>query len=928
MPNKTDPLSGDLNAPSTYQRPVATRSSGVDVFGQAAGLLNGIDSATSAGRKASGPSVTEQQNLLVKQGMDEYAQGVAEIMTGSPAKQSTHGFDVSVLETYGADVQSSLAEMKRIQDSQEQGGTTRTLAEVQIEKLTNGIMGRHPELSYEIMGEGMAKLGIDHSYARNFKALQAMGDLADAASRDAAKHYADIATQAGITVSGMPFVTQVAKGQELAAYNEQIRKGKEEREIQAAATKADADGLKLTRELQDKQDEKIDDLLVEGRLGLVAVQQDSVVSMFYNNKYVGADDAGVSKDISDTIDVAIARLNDSKQAAIASMRADGVKAKGITRAEAWFDAAQKHLEDIRSGSGANYNLQSANLKMLNDLKVVNSVDVVPTLNTLNSMFGKEMVTNILMGTMPGFPPETVKGLRDELLGAFEKAQGDQAKITKAALDFKANLSGANIHNENDPVKRAKAAQQAAFGLWGSVGVMAKPGSGTTASQQVKDTFINTSTSLAGLALQEGVIMTPEAAGMATDLLFNKRWVGSMYEYAKTADPSKVDMGVRYNGVAAGSTLDAMKSQFINRGLVEYDKTTGRYVPVKDFSLHPALSDMPKRTAAANTMNKLLDHLVSLDGLGGVQLVPTEALVSKDAEGKVTKLSLREVFATTDGLQQSLLNWGNNQQKAEQLDAIAQAHATLSAYRKGEGLQDPDFSKITRENVALNLDTAEIESLMPKYSGSTYIPVNSLQEFKASIGGAEAGGRGNIGAHNPERSSAYGLYGFLDGTWVNTVRQIPGMENLSEADALALRKDRAIESRVMDIFTTNNIKALRNNLGRDVSWDEVNMAHLLGAGKGDGASSFLMALALNPSMKTKDFFKGKNKKGEIAVIAANPELTGNGDATLLQMWNNRLNRTDASWAAYMQQSHGISADVPKTNWTGDLSGDDIELPLPN
>ena len=918
MANNTDPLTGSLNSPTDYQRPVATRSNGVDIFGQAANLVGGIDSALSSGRKAAGPSATETENLLVKRGTDEYAQGVMEIMTGRPVKEDPHGFKVSVLENYGADVQSAMEEMKRVQAAQDAGGTSQTLAEIQIERLTNNISGRHPELSAEILGSVMASFGIDHSYARTFKANQALGDLITQSNLDAQKSFADLAVKAGAVIKGMPWDMQVQKGQEIARYNDAIAKETENRRIAKENNEAQAAGLKATAEQQAAFQKRSDGILVESYLGVASATQYGTIAMFRDLKSVGAEDASVTKEIGQAIDIALSRSADDESIVTANLRANGVGADGLKRVEDWYKERRSMLEEMRSGSSSNYALTTNNMKMLSDLHAVSDVDLIPTYNRLTGLFGKELVGNILAGTMQGFPPETVKGLRDEMLAAFDRAQGDTAKINKAALDFKANLSGANIHDIPDPAKRAEAAQQASLGLWGSMNVLSKAGAGTTASTQAKDTFNNTSISLAGLALQEGAIITPEAASAATGLLFGAKWRGAMYEYAKTGDQAKVDMGVRYNGVAAGSVLDSMKSQFVNRGLVQYNAASGNYEAVKEFSLHPALSDMPKRIEAANTMNKILNHLVSLDGLGGVQLVPPEALKSTDSEGKTTKLSTREIFATTQGLQQSLLNWGNNLEKAENLDAIAQAHKTLNEYMDPSKNPATDYSSIRKDVLEANLRAAEIDSNVSKYTGPSYVSVNSLEDYKSRIGGTEASGNENIGAHDPSKSSAFGIYGFLDSTWLGIVKSIPGNENLTDTQALNLRKDRGVTEKVMDIFTNRNIKALREGLGRDVSWDEVDMAHLLGSG---GAVNVVKALQSNPSTKisqvlSSDVIKA-NSNGKNGLM--------DGDPTVLQLWNRRLKRQDPSWASYMQQAHGVSVDTPKTNWTGAMSGDDIELP---
>lgn len=106
-----------------------------------------------------------------------------------------------------------------------------------------------------------------------------------------------------------------------------------------------------------------------------------------------------------------------------------------------------------------------------------------------------------------------------------------------------------------------------------------------------------------------------------------------------------------------------------------------------------------------------------------------------------------------------------------------------------------------------------------------------------------------------RSSATGLYQFIDSTWLQMVDRYGedyGIDTsgMNKKDILALRNDPKTSSFMAAAYATENEKILDNNWGGKVGATELYLAHFLGAG---GASSFLNARDDNPLQAAADQF---------------------------------------------------------------------------
>ncbi|WP_370676890.1 lytic transglycosylase domain-containing protein [Pleomorphomonas sp. PLEO] len=156
------------------------------------------------------------------------------------------------------------------------------------------------------------------------------------------------------------------------------------------------------------------------------------------------------------------------------------------------------------------------------------------------------------------------------------------------------------------------------------------------------------------------------------------------------------------------------------------------------------------------------------------------------------------------------------------------------------------------------------------------------------------------------SSATGLFQFVEGTWLQTLKEEGPSLGLGQYSAeisktasgryqvadpterqkiLALREDPKVSSLVAGAFTRRNADSLRDDIGRDATAGELYAAHFLGA---KGASALIGATGSDPTSSAADllpqaaranpaiFYEGGRERS-VAEVYAN--LTGkHGDTT--------------------------------------------------
>lgn len=132
----------------------------------------------------------------------------------------------------------------------------------------------------------------------------------------------------------------------------------------------------------------------------------------------------------------------------------------------------------------------------------------------------------------------------------------------------------------------------------------------------------------------------------------------------------------------------------------------------------------------------------------------------------------------------------------------------------------------------------------------------VEAYLAAARAQESGG--NPGARS-RTSSASGLYGFTDGTWINTYRAVFPGSGLNDAAILRRKGDVALQDRLMRKLTENNADWLRRN-GFEADAGNLYVVHHLGQG---GADKVMRAAA---DTRLDELLPPK-------VIAANPHMKG-------------------------------------------------------
>jgi hypothetical protein len=203
---------------------------------------------------------------------------------------------------------------------------------------------------------------------------------------------------------------------------------------------------------------------------------------------------------------------------------------------------------------------------------------------------------------------------------------------------------------------------------------------------------------------------------------------------------------------------------------------------------------------------------------------------------------------------------------------------------------------------------------------SYTNINGIEGYMQTVATREGNVSGG-NTHDLSRSSAAGRYGFLNqfnsetpeklGTWdENLIKVMPETAKLSPEQRFNMMKDPVIENKVMKKFTEDNISSLEKGLRRTPTWEEVDMAHLLGAG---GAIEFIKAYEKDPNTPARNVLPQ-------SVINANRELT----AGSLQDLKNRRTKTSGLMAAGNTR---VSAISPLPAASSVAATSPVALPIP-
>lgn len=190
------------------------------------------------------------------------------------------------------------------------------------------------------------------------------------------------------------------------------------------------------------------------------------------------------------------------------------------------------------------------------------------------------------------------------------------------------------------------------------------------------------------------------------------------------------------------------------------------------------------------------------------------------------------------------------------------------------------------------------------------------------------------------SSATGLFQFVEGTWLQTLKEEGPSLGLGQYSAeitksasgryqvadpverekiLALREDPDVSSLVAGALTRRNAASLRDDIGREATAGELYIAHFLGA---KGASSLIGAAGSDPSSSAADLFP--------QAARANPNIfyEGGRERTVAEVYANLTGKHGETTPVAVNAGHIVArlerAEQPDaTRWDPALGYTDTE-----
>ncbi|CAI9416049.1 hypothetical protein ANOBCDAF_03622 [Pleomorphomonas sp. T1.2MG-36] len=190
------------------------------------------------------------------------------------------------------------------------------------------------------------------------------------------------------------------------------------------------------------------------------------------------------------------------------------------------------------------------------------------------------------------------------------------------------------------------------------------------------------------------------------------------------------------------------------------------------------------------------------------------------------------------------------------------------------------------------------------------------------------------------SSAAGLFQFVEGTWLQTLKEEGPSLGLGQYSAqiaktasgryqvadpamrekiLALREDPDVSALVAGAFTRRNAQSLRDDIGRDATAGELYIAHFLGA---KGASSLIGAAGSEPTSSAADLFP--------QAARSNPTIfyDGGRERTVAEVYANLTGKHGGSSPVAVDAGHIVARldrpDEPvSTRWDPALGYTDAE-----
>lgn len=897
----------NLGAPGDYQRPTGGNGGPVDIFGQVADLFTSATRAPSGGSDDTLTKMKQIRDLKTDAALDKMSIAATAFKTGD-----TQAFE----QVWGDAAKPYLDKLAQITELRKSGEVSATEHDILFTSALTSLQAEYPEAGDEL-GKWMIENKVDHVVGRSWlerqKGLE--GDL-DVYRKERAANL-ETGLRNGLTGSEAEIINGGAK---IRAGEEDLKRRvalfqQNQLELANAQARTEAERKRIEEQTKQMGNQVVATIIGQGGVAMSRVLSDmaALSGTVIENDF----DTEMSQGFMEAVPSWMDAANSYEAASLQAGRAIGLTEEQLKPIKEEAEKFRKQIQEWATGDTSVAKMQLQQVNTLMSKYQLEGGEALAAFTALQKGLGTELTNQLFNGTLPNFGAADISAIRDQMVGWASGKNLDVREAHEKFLNFQAALNSPDIPADASPEVRAENIRAKAVGLASSV---ASINSKKVDSKTFK-TFNASLLGILNLSLQEsGPTMSVNSVTRIVGTAFTPA-ARNAWRESKTVMGSSVkdwtDTG-NYSAIVAADLLDGIKQGYGDRAT--YNAQTGRFEAVKTMpvtsamavgstgggrGLVPVASDEDR--AIATQMNMLLDHIEYMDKELG--FVPEGALkgTGPDAE----KLTVREVFATEEGLAKSMDNWINSNSDPVAESSKAEFFKVLKRVNEGTQYPKANFSNLSPIN--LMVGAQETRSKI-RSAPASYMPVNDLEGYKVRMGKTEGGDKitGNQ-THNTDRSSAAGSYGFLNdyndkspidsgkSTWdANLIEMMPAAAQMTAKQRYDLMADPVIEDAVFAHFTNKNARVMSSALGRQPSWDELDIAHLLGAG---GAADFIKAFTKNP-MAPAVSIVGKK------AADANPELMG---GTLLQLWNKRLRREDKNYQTYIESTLGIKdAPVPSVN----------------
>lgn len=308
-----------------------------------------------------------------------------------------------------------------------------------------------------------------------------------------------------------------------------------------------------------------------------------------------------------------------------------------------------------------------------------------------------------------------------------------------------------------------------------------------------------------------------------------------------ADPTQVGLAIATGGASRGLTI-------------------GRSVLVEGLANAGGVAvELPAIIAARD---RLGEQTTASDALGEIGMAFAFGAAA-DLTGRVGGAVVRagaDTIRTAETANPKVVAKAFAKAVPDQLRSANEA-AALHVIERDVDVRDANpFDGFAGEDAHMARASAAQRALIdPPVAGAARAVVRGREGIEAYLAAARAQESGGNPGARSTTSSASGLYGFTNGTWVATYRQAFPNTGLSDAAILRRKGDVALQERLMRTFTEANARWLQRN-GMEATPGNLYVVHHLGQGGADavlGAGADVPLARILPA----------------EVMAANPHMKG-------------------------------------------------------